>query len=39
MTKEDWRDVVRRLRPDVDDEQFELLWKAFERHKRRRRLS
>lgn len=29
MTKAEWREVARRLRPDWTDEQFEAAWQEF----------
>lgn len=37
--KVEWRDVVRRVRPDWTDEQFEQAWAEFIEMKRRKSLS
>lgn len=29
FTKEEWREIVRHVRPDWTDEKFEQVWKAF----------
>lgn len=36
--KIEWRDIVRSVRPDISDEQFEADWEAFAQLKRRKRL-
>lgn len=38
LDKIEWRDVVRRVRPDWSDEQFEIAWAAFQQEKRAKRL-
>ena len=39
FTKDEWRDVCRRLRPDITDDEFDEEWREFQAHKRRRRLN
>ena len=29
MSKEEWREVVREVRPDITDEQYEIMWQDF----------
>lgn len=38
FSKEEWRDVARRLRPDWTDEDFEAAWNGFLELKRRKAL-
>ncbi len=38
FTKTEWRDVVRKVRPDWTSEEFEAAWDAFVEMKRRRAL-
>jgi len=38
FSKDEWRDVCRRVRPDIDDEQFEQEWQEFEAAKRMRKV-
>jgi hypothetical protein len=37
-TKDEWREVARRLRPDWTEEQFEEAWAEFVEMKRRKAL-
>lgn len=36
FSKDEWRDVVRALRPDWSDDQFEAKWREFAAMKRAR---
>lgn len=38
FSKEEWRDVVRRVRPDWTDEQFDSAWTEFQELKRSKAL-
>jgi len=38
FSKDEWRDVCRAARPDIDDEQFEAEWQEFEAAKRMRKV-
>lgn len=38
MSKEEWRDATRIVRPDYTDEDFERDWKEFQEAKRRRQM-
>jgi len=35
FTKEQWRKVARRVRPDLDDATFERLWREWQAQRRR----
>lgn len=35
MTKEQWRKVAKLVRPDIDDAQFERLWRQWRAERRR----
>lgn len=38
FTREEWFDVVRTLKPDLSEEQFEELWDDFQQMKQRKKL-
>lgn len=38
FSKDEWREVARRLRPDMSDGEFELAWTEFCELKRRKHL-
>ena len=37
LSKDEWRDVCRAARPDIDDETFEAEWQEFQAAKRMRK--
>lgn len=33
LDKQEWRDVAKKVRPDLTDEEFEKMWEEFHREK------